>query len=332
MKHRPLFAFVVTCVLIALLAGCSDTKKPRETVILGSDTVAIDSLMHLVPGDTAVDTLPFAVVLRELLARRATEVSDSTVEELGSTLSLRTGHEWSPRAARAAYGAARHLRRIISGADRRAMAAYLDSARGRIGGLQAGAPGPLPDSARFADTSETGRMELLTAILESQTGLSATSAALVAEYAMSEPRPSPDSIEVTGVVRGLVRDSTTVKDSVSRRAIAPKGPPQDNSALALKYRGSGSIKDSIGKHTPNLEALYKKVLKRHAGMAGTVYVTFRVAPSGTVLSARIKSTQIEHEEFLNPFIEYAKTMRFKPIPERIGPMTFDFPFEFKPQS
>jgi TonB family protein len=237
-------------------------------------------------------------------------------------------------AASSVFGAARALRSVVSDADSAATATYLDSLHSSIHGLgDSLGRAPLPSSSFFADTGAAHRMELLATLLRSQLGHTPTAAALVAEFAMADGRALRDSIDMAGVVRGLVRDSTGPgRESVARRPAASRRRRPDNSALALKFRDSQSIKDSIGKHTPNLQALYKRELKRHAGMSGTVYVTFRVAPSGKVLSATIKSTQIEEKDFLVPFIEYAGTMRFKPIPEHVGPMTFEFPFSFTPKS
>jgi TonB family protein len=89
---------------------------------------------------------------------------------------------------------------------------------------------------------------------------------------------------------------------------------------------------SIEAHNANLEALYRKQLKINQDMEGVVYVTFRVSPDGTVLSASIKSSDIADPDFLDPFLDYVTTIRFEPIPERVGKMRFDFPFEFRPGS
>jgi len=106
---------------------------------------------------------------------------------------------------------------------------------------------------------------------------------------------------------------------------------RDNSALALKFRNQKSIKSTIGKHIPNLEAIYKKELKIDPSMSGVIYVTFRVGPSGEVISAVVKSSEIGNSSFINPFLDYVKEIRFKSIPNTVGNMTFDFPFEFKPE-
>jgi hypothetical protein len=104
--------------------------------------------------------------------------------------------------------------------------------------------------------------------------------------------------------------------------------------MALAYRSpEQSIKDSIAKHVPFLEALYKKHLKMHQAMAGTVWVTFQISPEGAVLSAQLKTSTITEKDFLVPFQDYIiEKVRFKPVPDNVGTMAFTFPFEFSPEN
>ena len=76
--------------------------------------------------------------------------------------------------------------------------------------------------------------------------------------------------------------------------------------------------------------LYKQVLKKNSRMQGVVYVTFQVDPSGKTVAATIKSSQINDQKFINSFLEYVQKINFKSVPENVGDMTFNFPFEFKP--
>ena len=108
-----------------------------------------------------------------------------------------------------------------------------------------------------------------------------------------------------------------------------KYEPVENSALALKFRNQQSINTTVSEHIPNLEVLYKKELKLYPEMSGTVYVTFKVSYAGEVILAEIKSSEIENEKFIVPLLDYVKKIKFKAIPENVGNMTFEFPFEFK---
>jgi TonB family protein len=99
-------------------------------------------------------------------------------------------------------------------------------------------------------------------------------------------------------------------------------------AMALKYRSRETIQDSIGRHIPNINVLYKKKLKMYPNMEGTVWITFRVDPSGRVISAKVKSSDITEKDFIDPFLAYTQRIHFKSVPQEVGDMSFVFPFEF----
>ena len=63
-------------------------------------------------------------------------------------------------------------------------------------------------------------------------------------------------------------------------------------------------------------------------MKGTVQVCFCVDPSGKVVSAEVRSSDIRQQDFIADLLQYVRTIRFKTIPEDVGEMTFVFPFEF----
>jgi TonB family protein len=182
----------------------------------------------------------------------------------------------------------------------------------------------------FADTSQTGRKKQLAAILSSLFQVEGNLSNVIAEFISSERTFSRDTTSVEDMVKGLVFDSAAASsEKVQQKKIQPV--KKDNSALALKYRSQQSIQKTIREHTPILEGIYKKELKKNANMSGVVYVTFRVAASGEVISATVKSSEIAQRDFINPFLSYVKKINFKAIPETVGPMTFDFPFEFRPE-
>ena len=97
---------------------------------------------------------------------------------------------------------------------------------------------------------------------------------------------------------------------------------------ALKFRSKESIRSSIGNHLPNINLVYKKKLKIYPDVKGTVQVCFCVDPSGKVVSAEVRSSDIRQQDFIADLLQYVRTIRFKTIPEDVGEMTFVFPFEF----
>jgi TonB family protein len=292
---------------------------------------------------SAEATLDSAAIQRILfqiaLARRAAPVRDSgdyreTVEALAEQLTLRAGRHWKPEAAALAYDAARAAAATVDSpaiADTawRALSALADSS---------GAILPAPRAKIDSALARGDAVDNLDALLRTLFAFNATASRLMAEFALqpaADTAVGTDAIE--GVVHGLVYDSAAAKqpeqrntDAPAQRAIRRAAP--DNPARALAHRPQESIMRSIEAHNANLEALYRKQLKINQDMEGVVYVTFRVSPDGTVLSASIKSSDIADPDFLDPFLDYVTTIRFEPIPERVGKMRFDFPFEFRPGS
>ena len=130
------------------------------------------------------------------------------------------------------------------------------------------------------------------------------------------------------MVTGLIFDS-----AAARRAPQPRQEvtPHYNNKEILKHRSQQSISDSISKHSAELEGIYKMRLKLAPQMAGTVWISFKVRPDGSVANADLRSSQISDPNFMETLQAYALTMRFKPVAETLGDMTFEFPFHFTPE-
>ena len=137
---------------------------------------------------------------------------------------------------------------------------------------------------------------------------------------------------MSAAVKGLLYDSARQQGEKKRMAAALKPrAEEDNSKEALRFRSKNSIKDSIERHIPDIEALYKKHLKLHPGMQGVVWVIFQISPGGKVMSAHIKTSSIAEKDFLIPFHDYIlSNMHFQAIPEKVGTTSVEFPFEFSP--
>jgi hypothetical protein len=164
-------------------------------------------------------------------------------------------------------------------------------------------------------------------------------ARIVCEFAATAEMSAKCVSDKPVTVKGLVcNKNPVVTQKTSSHKIAPVKTASttvinDNAKDALKYRNQKSIKDSIQKHLPDLEAMYKKYLKMQTDMTGTIWVTFHIKADGCIASAQIKTSQITEKDFLYPFHEYiTKNIHFLPVPEKIGIMTVEFPFEFTPEN
>ncbi len=333
---KPAFVLVIAChaMLFFSCGGPSDGKEQRYVLVDG-DTISFEQLAELRPGVELDSITRRALAFQIAMAGRTPEpdsvIAAAVIADFSEQLSLRTGAEWNERAARSLFEASRAAAHLSD------TAIQADSVREalRTVGKASGTTVVSSDDALIAALSKEEALARLDALVRSLFALDAEASRLAAEFARAPASGAADSASLArmkNAVRGLVYDSAA-QAKKSRTKTARTGSRKvDNSALALKYRDHQSILQSIGKHTANLEALYRKELKLQQDMQGIIYVRFRVGPSGNVLSAKIQSSDIDEKAFLEPFLSYVQSIRFEPIPEKVGPMSFDFPFEFKPES
>jgi TonB family protein len=326
-----------------LVTSCGRKGRPADECLflIGGDTVSISTVNLLVP-----DSLP----LPQKIGRAALELvcsrqcSDSgQAKRIGSDLAVqlsRQGQEtWSPEAGRTLWAAARliavraretgSLARASGFADSLLWAAVTvrDSASFREFRKKRS---PAFDAAPPWHGDQAALEQLIATVFDLPRGASR----IVCEFVAEEAAGSSRSPDMNSMIKGLVYDSASQRLKKPRPTAAPAAAaPAENSKEALRFRGRSSIKDSIEKHIPDLEALYKKHLKMHETMKGTIWVTFHIDPSGKVTSARVRTSSITEKDFLNPFHEYvAQKISFLRIPEQAGAMSVEFPFEFAPEN
>jgi len=323
-------AFIHVC-----LQSCGKKQTPYIATV-GTDTLTIEEIRRLAPDATADSA---AMVARVILQRAVAPCADTAAREktgdpasaeLAAQISRHTSTAWSADAARCMLNSAGRLKQISDSlkTSRRIMA-YLDSAlkdnvtmrntadpAGLLSGIDTAS---LPDSVKTTDD--------LTALLAAVLGISRETAQTVTGFIGTADRDAADSLALNEMIKGLVYDgkSAPPKKRELREETA------DRSEMVLKYRSQQSIQDSIQKHLVNLNALYKKKLKSYPGISGTVVVELRVGPDGRVVSTAIARTDIPHQDFTGEFQAYLRTIRFLKTPEKLGNMTFQFPFVFSPE-
>jgi TonB family protein len=263
---------------------------------------------------------------------------------LAERLSLVTNTEWKPVAAALLLRAATRLHEQLNASDscgtvRSAVDTLLQRS---VSAIKLSGTWSTNGASFSCDSVDLSQPAVKSRITGAVLGVTSETADLLLEYVV-EPKPgssAADSAEIRNLVAGLVFSSSKSKRGEPQRknqSVAPasgKVPaaePSDNSEEALRFRGQASIRDSIEKHIPNLRQLYKKILKTNASLAGNVLVTIRVDAAGGVIGIKIKSSEIDNRMFLESFASYIRTIRFAPIPEKVGTMSFDFPFEFNPE-
>jgi TonB family protein len=342
-----IFAGVVCVVILS----CSDKRRSPDhcLFLVGGDSVSLLMVNRLVPDSLPQEKRFFRAAL-ELACVKANPAkpltaggaADRQVKQAGSDLAQQlsrlSSDAWSAEAGTVLYSAAKllaekavsekSLPRARDFADSlfSSMVVVCDS--GILGVVRQKKLSSIPGSSTRPD--DPAFLEPLFALLFD---LPSSASKILGEFVATAEKEPKQVLNMNSVIKGLVFDSARQKGkkirsaTVENAAIAP-----DNSKEALRFRGSGSIKDSIKKHIPDLEALYKKHLKMNQTMEGTVWVTFHINPDGSVINAQVKTSAITDRNFLIPFRDYViQKIRFQRIPDKAGPMSVEFPFEFSPE-
>ena len=310
------------------LAGivCLCGKSEKTVVVVGSDSLKIATIRAMMPADSAADSLTIKqAVLRYSLAKAfptSAQQVDSATTKFGRRMTLLSGAEWSPQAAAVLLNAGAGLEaRIRNAKDTKTVIALADSLTA-LAGKTAGGKAFRAALDTMKITDQKFQVRLFTIVF----GISEEEAATLSNFVRKDAVGSPGNVEA--LVKGLL-SPPVARTNAKNPMIVAERTVVENPTLALKFRSQGSIRDSIGKHLPDLQQLYKKQLKVNEAAGGVVWLVFRVSSGGKVLSTAIKSSQIDNKQFLAGLQEYVRTIQFKTIPETVGPMTFEFPFEFK---
>jgi TonB family protein len=344
-KYRKCVRAGFAAILLCCALYCGKQAPVIPAIIFNSDTLTVDRVADYDPSIANDSVRLRAIAIRLVCAGHLPDsLTDSTAFLLAERLLLVTSVEWKPAAAALLLGASKGL---VAMAGETTSCATIRSMADSLFKLSSGAlhvpaaPGWQLLACDSVDLPQpAGKAWLLRTILL----VTPEVAGLLADFAgMSQSAPDADSTDLKNMVAGLVSTPESIRREEMRRkaaeaknastAVPSTTPAQesDNSAEALRFRDQNSIRDSIEKHIPDLKQLYKKILKTNSSLAGKVVVTIRVDAAGSIINARIKLSEIDNKAFLDPFVMYVRTIRFKPIPEKVGAMTFDFPFEFNPE-
>jgi TonB family protein len=335
--------------------GCGKKAVEEKPVaVMGTDTLTRAEFSKLSadtvhgPSELRRIVLQWALAIQEPVPEDTAQYRQ-TVDELAEQLSLRSDRQWITAEAGLLLRAVRAIIAWMDDVeDPSTVGNFVDSIASSVVvlGDTAEQKEPEPDDASPAatdDTEDVDKKALLSALVKRVFDLSPALAGIIIDFATEGTDWEEDVGVADDLVKGLVYDSTVEaelkklrreKAQVAariRHLPRPKPRPirRDNWREALKHRPRGSIVDSINKHLPYLQSIYKKKLRLHTDMAGKVVVSFRIAASGKVIRAKVTKSGIPYKAFLEPFLAHVKTIRFKQIPEDVGPTSVEFPFEFK---
>jgi TonB family protein len=316
-------------VAAALFFGCGKGEKAGTVIVIGTDTVKIEMARLLVPDATDDSGIVERAVRRRLLAKALPLEEKPTAPvsaKLAQKLALISGTDYSPQEAELLLKAATVIDSALrNGKSVDSVIAFFDSICSAFPVSANGKPVDFrltsKERARFEAfnlTDEKQQLELLASLL----GLSGEAAATLVSFIA----PQDKGAAVDVMVKGLIAEpNVRPKPMPAKKKIAP------DPSMALAFRSRESIRDSIARHLTNLQQLYKRQLKTGDVASGTVWVTFEVNAEGRVIAARIRKSEINNMQFLERLGQYARLIKFEQIPETVGSMTFEFPFEFKPE-
>jgi TonB family protein len=94
------------------------------------------------------------------------------------------------------------------------------------------------------------------------------------------------------------------------------------------YRRPTYLKEIIDNNSQQLRYLYNKRLRLGIKLSGRILVEMSIDPNGTIGALKVIQSNIGDQTFENEVIERISTWRFNQIPDSLGALTINYPFEF----
>ncbi len=94
------------------------------------------------------------------------------------------------------------------------------------------------------------------------------------------------------------------------------------------YRTPSAIKRIIKRNSPQLEYLFKKELRKGKRFGGQIFLRMKIAPNGEVIETRILRSTISNDRFEHMVQQRVRTWEFKAVPDSLGALTINYPFDF----
>lgn len=320
-------SILVLSSFLSIVCLCSkkDSARP-DSFIFGNDTFTIAQIRNLDPLYESDSIKMQNILIRKVLASEINSAfQDSLLDILSSQLSLQSSVEWSNAASSLLLKSTKAIiQKIDSGMKPSTLIALTDSLVFEKFGKR------MTERLNIVLDTNTEISEQTLELIRKLTGVSEYVAQTIFNFVNEPDRPVSDTNIIRKMVKDLLLEKKTEKKASKQdeQNENKKSPKQDNSLLALEYRSQESIQDSITRHIPDLQIMYKQFLKKDVNMSGKVMVTFRVNAAGKVIDTHVSQSEIKNPGFLKKLTSHVKVIQFNPIPENVGNMTFEFPFEF----
>ena len=94
------------------------------------------------------------------------------------------------------------------------------------------------------------------------------------------------------------------------------------------YRRPSTLKRIFDENSSELRYLYNKRLRSGVKLSGKMLVEIRIEARGTIGGVRLIQSNMGDQSFENDVVERIKNWKFTPVPDSLGEITVNFPFEF----
>jgi TonB family protein len=94
------------------------------------------------------------------------------------------------------------------------------------------------------------------------------------------------------------------------------------------YRRPGLLKTAIDGYSSELKYIYNKRLRTGVKLSGKMLIEIKIKPSGIVGNARIVRSDLGDQVFEKSVIDRILAWKFQTVPDSVGDLDINYPFEF----
>jgi tetratricopeptide (TPR) repeat protein len=94
------------------------------------------------------------------------------------------------------------------------------------------------------------------------------------------------------------------------------------------YRTPSAIKEVIKSNSGQLRYLFKKQLRQGERFSGQLFLRMKIGPQGRVMHTSVIKSTLHNQDFVDMVQQRVKTWDFKTVPDSLGTLTINYPFEF----
>ncbi len=94
------------------------------------------------------------------------------------------------------------------------------------------------------------------------------------------------------------------------------------------YRRPSALKRYIDENSSELRYIYNKRLRTGVKLSGRMLVEMRIKADGMVTETKLIQSDMGDTQFEQRILEQIRTWRFKAVPDSLGSLTVNYPFEF----